>query len=174
MSDIKSKYPQSNSDTVAITCALGTGPLASDTNLLAGRASTAIDNRTNLDLDHLVSGVIRTGTSPTVSTTIEVWAYSYMSIASGTPAYVDGITGTDANKTMTSLNVKNAALRPIASITVDNTTGRDYPIPPTSIAALFGGTMPPFWGVFVVHNTGVALNATQVALQYERVQAQTV
>lgn len=170
MADIKSKYPSTS--TVAITCT--TASLASDTNLLAGRASTAVDNTSNLDIDHLISGAIRTGTSPTVSTTIEVWAYSYLSIASGTPTYADAITGTDANKTMTSTNVKNAGLRLIAAILIDNTTGRDYPIPPTSIAALFGGALPPFWGVFVVHNTAVALNATQVALQYERVQAQTV
>lgn len=168
--DIKSKYPATS--TVAITCT--TASLASDTNLLAGRASTAVDNTTNVDLDHLISGAIRTGTTPTVSTTIEVWAYSYLSITTGTPTYADAITGTDANKTMTSTNVKNAALRLIAAMTIDNTTGRDYPIPPTSIAALFGGALPPFWGVFVVHNTAVALNATQVALQYERVQAQTV
>ncbi|MDN8617856.1 hypothetical protein [Variovorax ginsengisoli] len=167
---IKTSYPATS--TVALT--LTTASLASDTNLLAGRASTAVDNTTNVDLDHLLSGAIRTGTSPTVSTTIEVWAYSYLSIASGTPTYADGITGTDANKSMTSANVKNAGLRLVTAITVDNTTGRDYPIPPTSIAGLFGGVLPPFWGIFVVHNTAVALNATQVALQYERVQAQTV
>jgi hypothetical protein len=168
--DIKSKYPATS--TVAITCT--TASLASDTNLLAGRASTAVDNTTNLDLDHLLSGAIRTGTTPTVSTTIEIWVYSYLSIASGTPAYVDGITGTDANKTLTSLNVKNAGLRRAALIIVDATTGRDYAIPPTSVANLFDGVLPPFWGVFVVHNTAVALNATQVALQYERYQGQQV
>ena len=168
--DIKTKYPATS--TVALT--LTTASLATDSALLAGRASTAVDNTTNQDLDHLVSGAIRTGTSPTVSTNIEVWVYSYMSIASGTPTYVDSITGTDANKSMTSLNVKNSAMRLVHAMTVDNTTGRDYYIPPTSIAGLFGGALPPFWGLFVVHNTGVALNATQVALQYERVQAQTV
>lgn len=167
--DIKSKYPATS--TVALTLTLAS--LATDTSLLAGRASTAVDNTTNLDLDHLLSGAIRTGTSPTVGTTIEVWAYSYLSIASGAPAYADGITGTDANKSITSLNVKYAGLRLVQAITVDNTTGRDYPIPPTSIAQLFG-SLPPFWGIFVVHNTAVALNATQVALQYERIQAQSV
>jgi hypothetical protein len=171
MADIKLKYPQSNSDTVALI--LTAASLASDASLLAGRASTAVDNRSNLDLDHLLSGVVRTGSSPTVNTQIEVWAYSYVSIASGTPVYVDGITGSDANKTMTSANVKVSALRLIASMLVDNVTGRDYFIPPTSIAQLFGA-LPPFWGVFLVHNTGAALNATQVALQYERVQSQTV
>ena len=171
-SDIKTKYPATSS--VAITCAIAS--LASDTNLLAGRASTAVDNTTNLDLDHLVSGLITAGTSPTVGTTIEVWAYAYRTIASGTPTYPDSITGTDANKTMTSANVKNAALRLVAVITVDNTSNRGYEFPPTSIAGLYGGSMPPFYGLFIVHNTGVALNSTggNHILHYERVQAQTV
>lgn len=167
---IKSSYPSTS--TVALTLTLAS--LASDTTLLAGRASTAVDNTTNVDLDHLLSGAIRTGTSPTVSTTIEVWVYSYLSIASGTPTYADAITGTDANKTITSLNVKNVALRRACLIIVDATTGRDYAIPPTSVANLFDGVLPPFWGVFVVHNTAVALNATQVALQYTRYQGQQV
>lgn len=167
---IKSSYPSSS--TVALT--LTTASLASDTNLLAGRASTAVDNTTNLDLDHLLSGAIRAGTSPTVNTTIEVWAYSYLSIASGTPAYVEAITGTDANKTLTSLNTKQAGLRRVSQIIITATSAVDYAIPPTSIANLFDGVLPPFWGIFVVHNTGVALNATQVALQYERYQGQTV
>lgn len=172
MPDFKIKYPSAS--TVAITCDLGVGPLASDTNLLAGRASTAVDNTTNQDLDHLVSGVIREGTTPTVDRTIEIWVYSYQSIASGTPTYPDSITGTDANKTMTSRNVMYSTLVLLHAITIDATTGRDYPIAPKSIAALFGGVLPPFWGLFIVHNSAVALNATQVALQYERVQNQSV
>lgn len=165
--DIKTKYPATS--TVALTLTLAS--LASDTNLLAGRASTAVDNTTNLDIDHLLSGVIRVGASPTVSTTLEVWAYAARSIAAGTPTYPDGITGSDANKTMTSRNVLFAALARVQVIIVDATSNRDYDIRPTSIAALFGA-MPPFWGVFVVENTTVALNATQVALQYERIQQQ--
>ena len=173
MSDIKIKYPTgSNADTVAITCNVAS--LATDATGLAGRASTAIDNRTNNDLDHLVSGTIRTGTSPTAAKSINVWAYSYVSIASGTPVYVDGITGTDANKSMTSANVKQSTLRLITSMPVDNTTGRDYSFPPVSIANLFGGVLPALWGVFVDHDTAVNLNATQVSLQYSRIQSQTV
>ena len=170
MAAIKIAYPATS--TVAIT--LTSASLASDTALLAGRASTAVDNTTNVDLDHLVSGVIRTGTTPTVSTSIEVWAYSAYLITTGTPTYVDAITGTDASKSMTSANVKFGALRLLTTLTVDATSNRDYYIASTSIAQLFGGSLPPFWGVFVVHNTAVALNATQVALQYERVQGQTI
>ncbi len=170
--DIKTKYPATSS--VALTLAIAS--LASDTNLLAGRAGTAVDNTTNLDLDHLVSGLITTGTTPTVSTTIEIWVYSYRSIASGTPTYPDGITGTDANKTMTSANVKASALVRAATIVVDATSNRGYEFAPFSISALFGGSMPPFWGLFVVHNTAAALHATagNHVIHYERVQAQTV
>jgi len=144
-------------DTVAITITLAS--LASASTRLAGRASTAVDNTSNLDLDHLVSGVIRLGTSPTVSKTVEVWAYAPIKIASGTPTYPDGITGTDAAKTMTSANVKMSALRFVAAMTTDATTNLDLFIPPTSIAQLFG-ELPPYWGLFVTHDSGVALNAT--------------
>lgn len=172
MADIRSRYPSSS--TVTMTFVLTS--LVSDTNLLAGRASTAVDNTTNLDLDHMVSGLITTGTSPTVGTTIEVWAYAPRSIATGTPTYPDSITGTDANKTMTSANVKNAALRLVASITVDATTARGYDFAPVSIASLYGGSLPPFWGLFVVHNTAVNLNSTagNHLFYYDRRQAQTV
>jgi hypothetical protein len=171
MSDIKTKYPATSS--VALTLTLAS--LASDTSLLAGRASTAVDNTSNLDIDHLVSGMITTGTSPTVSTKIEVWAYASMKTATGTPTYPDSITGTDANKSITSANVKAPMLRLVAVLTVDATSNRGYYFGPVSIAQLFGG-MPKFWGLFVVHNTAVALNATggNHVIEYERVQFQTV
>jgi hypothetical protein len=171
MADFKTKYPATSS--IALT--LGVASLASDTNLLAGRASTAVDNTSNLDLDHLVSGVVMTGTTPTVNTTIEVWAYASYKTASGTPTYPDTITGTDANKTLTNSGTKASALRLVASIVVTATSNVAYPFAPVSIASLFGA-MPKFWGLFVVHNTGAALNATagNHDFQYERIQAQSV
>jgi hypothetical protein len=160
-----------------LTIGLSVGPLADDTtNKIAGRASTAVDNTTNLDIDHLVSGKITLGTSPTTGGTLEIWAYAMISEATGTPTYPDSITGTDANKTMTSLNVKYAALKLIQSITVDNTTGRAYYFGPVSVAMLFGGMLPPFWGIFVLNATGVALDGTagNHSIQYTRIQQQGV
>lgn len=171
-STIKSLYPSTSS--VALTLTLAS--LATDSSLLAGRASTAVDNTTNVDLDHLVSGFITSGTTPTANTYIEVWAYASYQTASGTPTYPDSITGSDAAKTMTSLGIKGSALRPVASMLVDSTTSnRAYPFAPVSIASLFG-SMPKFWGIFVVQSTGVALNSTggNHVITYERSQAQTV
>ena len=173
MADIKTKYPQASVDTIALTITLAS--LATDANLLAGRASTAIVNTSNLDLDHVVSGRITVGTSPTSGKAIEVWAYAPIQVSSGTPTYPDSITGTDANKTMTSSNVKRAGLRLVQAITVDSTSDRTYPVAATSIAQLFGA-MPPWWGLFVVHDTAVSLNSTagNHYLNYQRIQAQTV
>jgi hypothetical protein len=149
MSIAKIKYATE----AAITISLAS--LASDVNLLAGRASTAESNAVNLFNDVMVSGKIRTGTSPTVGKTIEVWAYAQYN---DTPTYVDGITGTDANKTITSANVKSSALRLLWATTVDATTDRDYFMPPTSLADRFG-SVPKRWGIFVVHDTAVAFNS---------------
>lgn len=173
MSDIKIKYPSTSS--VAIT--IGLASLADDnTNKIAGRESTAVDNTTDLDLDHLVSGLITVGTSPTVDRQIEIWAYAARSIATGTPTYPDVLDGTDSAETMTSRNVLLSALRLVAAITVDATSDRGYVFAPVSVAQLFGGSLPPFWGLFVVNCTGVALHATSGnhVIHYERIQGQTV
>lgn len=169
--DIKTKYPATSSVAITLTAA----SLASDTNLLAGRASTAVDNTTNLDLDHLVSGMITTGTTPTVNTQIEIWAWASFKTVSGTPTYPDSITGTDANKTITNSGIKSAMLRPVATFIVTATSNVGYYFAPVSIASLFGA-MPKYWGLFIVHNTAVNLNATggNHDIQYERIQAQTV
>ncbi len=172
MADIKTKYPSTS--TTALTISLAS--LASDTNLLAGRESTAVDNTTNLDLDHLVSGQIMVGTTPTANTVIEVWAYAYQTIATGTPTYPDVFDGTDSAETITNASVKFGILRLIASIPVTATTSNvAYPFAPVSIAGIFGA-MPQFWGIFVTQSTGVALNATggNHIIHYNRIQAQTV
>lgn len=150
MATIKPLYASEASITLTATS------LASDASLLAGRASTVVDNSTNRYQDVLVSGKVTTGTSPTVSTYIELWAYCAYN---DTPTYVDAITGSDANKSMTSANVKNSALRLLWSTMVDATSDRAYYIPRTSIADRFG-TLPKRWGLFLVHSTGVALNGT--------------
>lgn len=170
MADIKSKYPATS--TVAITCDISS--LASSTSW-AGRASTAVDNTTNVDLDHLVSGVIKLGTSPTVSKTVSVYAYAPVKIVTGTATYPDSITGTDAAKTMTSDNVARGCLVWLWSANTDATTGLNLYMPPRSIAQAFGA-MPPFYGLFVTHDSVAALDSTagNHYFHYERIQAQTV
>lgn len=158
--DFKLAYASSASYTITLTA------LASDSTLLAGRAGTAISNTSNLYLDYLIGGnVIVNGVSaPTSQTVIEVWAYGSQN---DTPTYADGITGTDANKSMTSAAIKSSGLAPLANLYVDGTTtGRSYPFYPVSGAAVFG-RVPKNHGIFVVQNTGQALHASAAGgIQY--------
>lgn len=145
----------------AITITLAS--LASDTNLLAGRASTVYDCTTNVSggttppIDLLISVKITTGTTPTVNRRIEVWVYGSMD---DTPNYPDAITGTDANKTITLSDIKACGLRLLDSMLTNATSNVGYYISSQSVAALFGGILPKKVGVFVVHNTAVNLNST--------------
>lgn len=173
MTALKQYYPAgANADTVAITCDLAS--LADDnTNGVAGRSSLAVDNRTNLDLDHIVTGKIKLGTSPTANRYIEIWAYIPIAIASGTPTYPDTLLGTDAAKTLTSLNVKFSALAPGPALITDASTGLVIPIRGFSIASLFGD-MPPLWALFIINRSGAALDSTSGnhSLVYHREQRQ--
>lgn len=153
-SNIKIAYPSTSSLTITLAS------LASDASLLAGEQSDAVSNTSNLYLDYLVAGKITTGTSPTTGKQIEVWAYAQESDGGGTPVYPDAITGSNGGATFTSLDIKYASMALIALLNTDSNSNRTYWFKPTSIRSAFGGVVPPKWGIFVVHNTGVALNAT--------------
>jgi len=150
VADVKANYPAASDVTITLAS------LASDTNLLAGRESTELDNSSNLYLDYLVSGKITTGTSPTTARSIQVFAVGSWD---GT-TYGDCFDGTDSTETITSANHKNSICRFIAEMATDNTSDRVYHFGPVSLAAAFGGVMPVKVVFFVVHNTAVALNST--------------
>jgi hypothetical protein len=137
----------------AVTHTITLASLASDTNLVAGREGTAIDNNGTDDaIDSQVGGKVTTGTSPTASRQIEIWlAGSY----DGT-TFSGGATGSDANLTPS----EKTLLKLLTIIPTVNTSNKTYQWGPFSVAQAFGGTMPRKWSVYVVHNTGVALNAT--------------
>jgi hypothetical protein len=126
--------------------------LASDTNLVAGRASTYVDNATVDAIDAMVCVKVTTGTSPTADRQIEIWAYGS---CDGT-MYSGGATGSDANLTPQAKSL----LRLLAVIPTSSTSNQAYHAGPLSIAQAFGGVVPARWGLYVVHNTGVALHAT--------------
>jgi hypothetical protein len=130
--------------------------LATSATRVAGRESTAIATAEPA-IDYQVGGKITTGTTPTVSKQIDIWVYGSVN---DTPDYPDVLDGTDSDETITSENVRNSALRHLHTIVVDATSDRAYWFGPLSIAAVFGGQLPKHWGIFVTHDTAVALNAT--------------
>jgi hypothetical protein len=126
--------------------------LASDTNLVAGRESTAIDNGSIDAIDILIGGKVTTGTTPTTARQIEVWAYATYD---GTE-YSGTATGSDANLTPG----EKTCMRLLTVIPTVATSDKAYKWGPFSVAQAFGGSVPPKVGIYIVHNTAVNLNST--------------
>lgn len=126
--------------------------LASDTNLVAGRASTAVDNTSTLAIDYLVGGTVVAGTTPTTARQIEIWAYG---MYDGTE-YGGSATGSDANLTPD----EKTNMRLLTVIPTVATSDKEYQWGPFSIAQAFGGVVPQKFGIYAVHNTGVNLKTT--------------
>lgn len=147
--DVTTKY----GTPTAITITLAS--LATSADWTAGRESTAVSVADPVT-DHIISGKVTTGTSPTVSTQIQVWVYAQHD---DSPTYPDVFDGTDSAETATSANVRNSALYPAASVIIDSTSDRTYWIRPFSLKEVCG-YLPKRYGIFVAHNTAVNLNST--------------
>ena len=129
--------------------------LASDTNLLAGIESSVIDNTTDGFDDIILSGKVTTGTSPTASRQIEVWA-----VAWDGANWPDVLDGTTSGETITSSDIKNSICKAVAIMSTNATSDRVYHFTGVSLRWAFGGELPSKVVLFIVHNTGVALNST--------------
>ncbi len=132
--------------------------LASDTNLLAGQESSAVDNTVDGRRDYWVSGKVMTGNSPTASRSIQVWAVGAMdSSGSLWPTVFDG---TNSAETIPLAEIKNAVCKFVAEMATTSTSNQQYDFGPVLVSSVFGGDIPPKFVLFITHNTGVALNAT--------------
>lgn len=135
--------------------------LGTSSTWVAGRESNEIDNTTNKYVDAIVEGSVSVGTTPTANTVINVFVWGADVAPSTTP--IDVIDGVDSAETITNTGVLYSMFRLGAAINVLATTSDiAYPIAPFSIAQLFGGVMPKYWGLFVSHNTGVNLRNNAV------------
>ena len=129
--------------------------LGSSASWLAGYESATIDNTTNLYEDYIFDGKVTVGTTPTAGTEIRIYVAETVD---GTN-WGDVLDGTTSAETIVSEGVRDSFLKLAAVLFVDATTSdRSYPFCFT-IAALFGGIVPPKFSLFVAHNTGVNLNS---------------
>lgn len=134
--------------------------VGTSSTFVLGRESSQIDNTSNKFVDALVSGTVSVGTTPTANTVIGIYVYgAETSLAS---VNLDVLDGTDSTVTLNNVGIL-AALKIGATVTVPvNTSDFKYIVLPFSVAALFGGVMPKFWGLFVSHNTAAPLRNNAV------------
>lgn len=153
MAEIKVAYAAS----VALTW---TAAIASSTT--AARECTAVDNTTTLYDDvRVMISIVFPNSAPANDKTVYVYAAGYDSTLGygGSPA----LTGTDAAITLDADFTTNPPAMRLAGAfwQVQNKT-RTFEIP--SMATVFGGVLPPKWGLVLVNYSGQTL--TTVTARY--------
>lgn len=146
--DIKTKYGTSVSMTMT-----GIEDVDSSSTWVVGWTSGSVNNTSTLAVDYLLSGQFTTESTNRQAGYIFVYAYASFN---DTPTWPDlfssGTEGSVGAATVHDTEQRDSGMRLVSSITVDNTASAVYTFPPTSIATLFGGSVPPYWAVWVTSN----------------------
>lgn len=143
----------------AQTLTISPASLATSATFIAGQESTEVDNTSNVYMDALVTMLITVGTTPTANTIIQPYCWgNHVSLVT-TP--LDVLDGADSAESITNLGVLQSFLRAappgVCSAATSNVGLNMY----FSVCAVLGvPCLPPFWGIYLAHNTGVNLHAT--------------
>lgn len=153
MATVKASYASSAALTITLA-SLADGSM---------RQSTAVDNSSNLYVDALVGGKIKTGASG-VSASGYVDLYLAVSHDGGT-TYSGDASGTDG-----AYSGESGNLIFLARVTAD-ANATTYEFSGFSIAQACGGSMPQRWVIVVDNQTGAALDSTgsNHAVEYQGV-----
>ena len=144
---------------------------------LIGWSSASVNNTTDEYVDYLVSGTFTTHASNRQAGFIYVYIVGALNDTPTWPAAASGTWGTEGAASFTDTEERDGFARLLTVLPVDTTASSIVGFPPTSIAQLFGGFVPPYWAVFVSTNaatttaaalasSGSAVYRTPVSLRY--------
>lgn len=128
----------------------------------AGWQSAAVDNTIDEYLDTLVQIKLDfANTAPANSKGVYVFAYG--GIESG--VYSNPASGNEGAITLLDVTTNSQNLRQIGFIPY-TTADEVVESSPISVAAAFGGILPPYWGVVLINHSGAALAASGNTVKY--------
>jgi hypothetical protein len=129
-------------------------PGTSIQGLAAGAAwqMTPVDNTSGLYIDAQVQIILKTGTSGPFSNYVTLYAFASLD---GTH-FPDALGATEGlvSPWSTTPNLKQLGLLSVSAV------GTIYRSDVFSVGALYGGTLPPHWGLCLYNNSGAALDGT--------------
>jgi hypothetical protein len=170
--DIKLQYAAA-STAVTVT---NLHSLASSQTWVAGWTGNSVNNTSNEYLDYLYGGTFTTHASNRQAGVINVYVVAALNDTPTWPATSSGTLGTEGAVAFADIYRRDSLVRILTSITVDSTASAIYTFPPTGIAQLFGGTVPPYHCIVVAQNasttTTAGLAAAGSALYYTPAVAQ--
>lgn len=122
----------------------------------AGWNSAAVDNTADLFLDQL--GIVELDFANTApANSFGVYIFAYGGIETG--EYPNPATGSEGDITFTDVTTTPQNMPQVAFLNY-RTQNEVATSRPFSIAAGFGGILPPFWGLALVNHSGAALAAS--------------
>lgn len=157
----------------SIKTAYGTETTMTTTNLqslssspTAGWQSDAVDNTSDLYLDALVQVVVDfANTAPGNDKAVYVFAYGGL-----TTTYTNPVTGSEGALTLPTIVTTQQAMKLIGVIPY-NTQNEIAESQPMSVAAAFGGVLPPKWGIAIINYSGAALASSGNTVKWRGVYA---
>lgn len=127
----------------------------------AGWQSAVVDNMTDLYEDALVQVVLDfANTAPANSRAAFIYAYAGLETTYTNPA-----SGSEATITLTDVTTTAQNLKLVGSVPY-NTADEAVESAVFSVAAAFGGILPPKWGLVIVNHSGAALAASGNTVKY--------
>ena len=164
--DIKLKYPVAS---VVVTVA-ALHSLTSSATWITGWFGASVNNLSNNYLDYLYGGTFSTHASNRQAGSINVWVIAALNDTPTWPAVATGTIGTEGVGSFGDIYKRDSLCKLLTSISTDTLASGIYTFPPTGIAQLFGGSVPPFHGLYISENvsttTTAGLAASGSALYY--------
>lgn len=169
--DIKTQYIASVAPTVT-----NLHSLASSQDWTAGWTSDSVNNTANEYLDYLYAATFTTHASNRQAGQINLYIIAALNDTPTWPATASGTIGTQGALSFTDSEERDSLCRLFGIIAVDSTASAIYTFPPTGIAQLFGGWVPPYHALFIAQNcattTAAGLAAAGSAVYHTPVVAQ--
>lgn len=133
--------------------------LASSQTWLGGWTSASYSNLSNLYLDYAYGFTFTTHASNRQAGSIYIYVVGALNDTPTWPATASGTIGTEGALSFTDDEERDSLCRLLTMVTVDNTASAIYTVPPTGIAQLFGGIVPPYHAIFITHNCSTTTTA---------------
>ena len=130
--------------------------VASSATHVAGWESGVIDNSTNLYTDYIINAKIQAESASLSAGEIRMYLVAELEDST----WPDVFDGTESTETVTDTEIRDAICRLAASTATDTTASRVYYLNCPSAAAVFGGTIPRKFVVFITQSTGTTLETT--------------
>lgn len=153
--DVKLAFAASSSLTVT-----NLAGLANSATWVVGWESGAIDNSTNLYLDYIVNASITVESASLAAGEIRLYLVAELEDSS----WPDVFDGTESSETVTDTEIRDAICRLAAFTQTDTTASRVYYLNCPSVAAVFNGTVPRKFVIFITQSTNTTLETSGQAV----------